>query len=232
MPPHSATGDSTVAEGPSYEPSPADMAANAYGHEGTHVVRWSREEASPSGATNASGALPGTPEREAIPSMLDATRSTAESLTGPQLSPTHHDRMVALQVFEREFDCICGGTVLIAWDWKRQEAVSLVRVAGHGGKFQVTLPVGGDYTCRGKGLATFFGWGGTHVRHACPGPKPRPEVDPATLPALGFIGGSTVDEARSAQAFAHPEEWGRVDCRTLRAGDAERRKLAAGRRIG
>lgn len=162
--------------------------------------------------------------------MLDATRSPAKFLTGPQPSPTHRDRMVALQVFTPEHVCICGEPVLIAWDWKRQEAVSLVRVAGHGGKFQVTLPAAGDYTCRGKGLATFHGWGGTHVKHACPGPKPRPDVDPATLPALGFIGGSTVDEARSARALAHPDEWGQVDCRTLLAADAERRKLPTGRR--
>jgi hypothetical protein len=151
---------------------------------------------------------------------------TPELLTGPQSSHTHRDRMVALQVFEREHVCICGDTVLVAWDWKRQESVSLVRVAGHSGKFQVTLPAAGDYTCRGKGLATFLGWSGTHIKHACPGPKPRPEVDPATLPALGFIGGSTAAEARAHRAFAHPDEWGTVDCRTLLAADAERRKLA------
>jgi hypothetical protein len=134
--------------------------------------------------------------------------------------------MVALQVFVRKHACVCGATVLIAWDWKRQESVSLVGVAGHNGKFQVTLPLAGDYTCRGKGLATFFGWGGTHVKHACPGPKARPDVDPATLPALGFIGGSTADEVRSARAVTHPDEWGQIDCRTLLAADAERQKLA------
>lgn len=201
----------------------------AYGHEGTRLLPWSLQEASPSGATNASGALPGTPKREAIPSMLDATRSTAEPLVGPQPSPTHRDRMVALQVFEREHACVCGTPVLIAWDWKRQEAVSLVRVAGHNGKFQVTVPVAGDYTCRGKGLATFFGWGGTHIRHACPGPKARLDAAPATLPARDAFAVSTVEaEAESAD----PDERGKVDCRTLLAADAERRKLATGRRIG
>lgn len=154
--------------------------------------------------------------------MLDATCSTAELLAGPQPSPTHRDRMVALQVCEREHACMCGTTVLIAWDWKRQEAVSLIRVAGHNGKFQVTLPLAGDYTCRGKGLATFFGWGGTHIRHACPGPQPRPDVDPATLPARDAFAVSTVEaEAESAG----PDERGKVDCRTLLAADAERRKL-------
>jgi hypothetical protein len=229
MPPQCPPERGTLGRGSWHDPAPRKT---AYGHEGTRMLASSLQEASPSGATNASGALPGTPEREAIPSMLDATGSAAEPLVGPQRSPTHRDRMVALQVFMPEHTCVCGEPVLIAWDWKHQVSVSLVRVAGHDGKFEVELPLGGDYTCRGKGLATFFGWSGTHVKHACPGPKPRPEADPATLPALGFIGGSTVDEARSARAFAHPGEWGQVDCRTLLAADAERRKLSAGRRVG
>ncbi|MFN2592835.1 MAG: hypothetical protein ABR532_08400, partial [Candidatus Dormibacteria bacterium] len=172
---------------------------------------------------------PEGPNREVTPSMSDAICNTLEAASQP--APTHRDRMIALQVYDPAHTCVCGTQVVIAWDWKRQEAVSLVRAEGQRGKFEVTEPIGGEFTCRGKGLATFFGWSGRYVKHVCPGPAPRPEVDPATLPALGFIGGSTPEEARSARVFAHPDEWTRPSCQDLLDAERERRSLPRGRRF-
>lgn len=166
--------------------------------------------------------------------MPDSSQSPSEvpDLSAPQREATSRDRITALRLYDPDLTCVCGHHVVLAWDWKRQEAVTLRRVASHSGKFQVTTPLNGDFTCRGKGLATFLGWGGTHVKHECPGPQERPEFDPATLPALGFIGGHTPEEDREHAAMRHPEQWGRISCADLLAADNDRRQLPHGNAEG
>lgn len=160
--------------------------------------------------------------------MSDSS-GTAETLTGTQPSPTFWDCRNARHVFDPDFLCACGTRVVVAWDWKRRESVSLVRVSGHGGKFQVAGLLPDGFCAPGKGLATYFGWGGTHIRHECPGPAPRPELDLASLPSFGFPGGVTDDELRAHRAFVYPDDWGRVDCRTLLAADRARREPGVNR---
>jgi hypothetical protein len=141
-----------------------------------------------------------------------------------QRSPTASDRRKARQNFDPDFVCVCNQRVVLAFDWQRGEVVSLVRAPGHSGKFQVAGLLPDGFVAPHKGCATYVGWGGTHVKHECPGPAPRPEIDPASLPSFGFPGGVTDDEQRAHRAFTDPE-WQRVDCRILLAGDRARKAL-------